>query len=75
MSLVVKVSRNTVEDGQQQSEADDKEEVGAPASPDPDRVELVMLPVNRFGISRCVQNYFLRSKYNHVVWYLLQHCS
>jgi hypothetical protein len=63
MSFVVNVSRNTVEDGQQQSEAD---EVGASASPDPDRVLFTVLPVNRFGISRCVQNYFLRSKYNHV---------
>jgi hypothetical protein len=54
MSLVVKVSRKTVVEGQQQSEADDEERVGALASPDPDRVNWVELPVNRFGISRCV---------------------
>ena len=66
MSLVVKVSRNTVEEGQQQDE-DEEDEAGALASPDPDRVEMAVPPVNRStGISRCVQNYFLRSKYNHV---------
>ena len=57
MSLVVNVSRNTVEEGQQQDAAEDKDEdeAGALASPEPDRVEMAVPPVNRStGISRCV---------------------
>jgi hypothetical protein len=53
-SLVVNVSRNRVEEGQQQ-DADDEDEAGALASPDPDRVVMAEFPVNRStGISRCV---------------------
>jgi hypothetical protein len=55
MSLVVNVSRNTVEDGQQQDADEDEDEAGALASPDPDRVVMAEFPVNRStGISRCV---------------------